>query len=57
MKLDLMRTRRGVNQPRDAINSFENIWTNWMELAATIDWAIQDSVKHLPLWKSVDPRA
>ncbi len=27
---------------RDAINSFENIWTNWMELAATIDWAIQD---------------
>jgi hypothetical protein len=25
-----------------------------MELAATIDWAIQDSVKHLPLWKSVD---
>ena len=39
---------------RDAINSFENIWTNWMELAATIDWAIQDCVKHLPLWKSVD---
>jgi hypothetical protein len=30
---------------RDAINSFENIWTNWMELAATIDWAIQDCVK------------
>ncbi len=25
-----------------------------MELAATIDWAIQDCVKHLPLWKSVD---
>ena len=39
---------------RDAINSFENIWTNWMELAATIDWAIQDCVKDLPLWKSVD---
>jgi hypothetical protein len=39
---------------RDAINSFENIWTNWMELAATIDWAIQDCVKHLPLWKSMD---
>ena len=42
---------------RDAINSFQNIWTNWthrMELAATIDWAIQDCVKDPPLWKSVD---
>jgi hypothetical protein len=36
---------------RDAINSFENVWTNWMELAATIDWAIQDCVKDLPLRK------
>ncbi len=39
---------------RDAISNFENIWTNWMQLTATIDWAIQDSVRDLPLWKSVD---
>ena len=39
---------------RDAINGFENVWTNWMELAATIDWAVQGCVKNSPLWKSVD---
>jgi len=39
---------------RDAINGFENVWTNWQELAATIDWGIQDWVKDLPLWKTVD---
>ena len=37
-----------LNARRDAINGFESVRTNWMELAATIDWAIQDSVKHLP---------
>ena len=39
---------------RDAINGFEHVWTNWTELAATIDWGIQDWVKDLPLWKTVD---
>ncbi len=52
---------------RDAVNGLENVWTNWMQLAATIDsaiqdcmkdlplyWAIQDCVKDLPLWKSAD---
>ncbi len=24
---------------RDAISGAENVWTNWMGLAATIDWA------------------
>ncbi len=39
---------------RDAINSFENVWTNWKDLAATIDWAIPDCLKDNPLWKTVD---
>jgi hypothetical protein len=45
-----MRTRRGVMPSKV---SFENVRTNWMELAATIDWSIQDCVKDLPLWKRV----
>ena len=39
---------------RDAVNSFENVWTNWKDLAATIDCAIQDCLKDNPLWKTVD---
>ncbi len=53
MKLDLMRTRRGVHDPSSAASrTFGQ--TGWSQSSATIDWASQDCVKDLPLWKSVD---
>ena len=35
-------------------NGFESVRTNWMELVATIAWAIQNCAKELPLSKSAD---